>query len=183
VLFKNAQTSQFIQNKAHSLGMKDSFYDALIEGIKGKYQLGAPGDTRQAVPYLDWLKQVSPTFNWIWPHLTYVFERLEWLMSGRIQNLMIFMPPRHGKSEGVTVRFPVYILEQDPSQRVIIGSYNQTLASKFGRKCRRLAMDRITPGRRPDRLGRLGDGFRRRRALGWRRRRDHRHGRQLDPDR
>jgi hypothetical protein len=52
------------QNKAHVLGMKDSFYDALIEGLKGRYQLGGLRSDKKTVPYQDWLKSVSPTFNW-----------------------------------------------------------------------------------------------------------------------
>ncbi len=56
---------------------------------------------------------------------------------------MIFEPPRHGKSEQNTVRYPVWRLEHEPTMRVIIGAYNQTLANKFSRKARRVAVDRI----------------------------------------
>jgi predicted phage terminase large subunit-like protein len=56
---------------------------------------------------------------------------------------MIFEPPRHGKSEQNTVRYPVWRLERDPSMRIIVGAYNQTLANKFSRKSRRIAVERI----------------------------------------
>lgn len=56
---------------------------------------------------------------------------------------MLFIPPRHGKSEMVTIRYPVYRLEQEPELRFIIGAYNQTLASKFSRKARRIAQSRF----------------------------------------
>lgn len=56
---------------------------------------------------------------------------------------MLFVPPRHGKSEMVTVRYSAWWLERDPAQRVIIGAYNQTLANKFSRKVRKIARDRI----------------------------------------
>lgn len=52
---------------------------------------------------------------------------------------MIFMPPRHGKSEMATVRYPVWRLTQDPTLRVIVAAYNQILANKFSRKSRRIA--------------------------------------------
>ena len=55
---------------------------------------------------------------------------------------MLFVPPRHAKSETVTVRLPAYWLERWPDQRVIIGAYNQTLANKFSRKCRKIASPR-----------------------------------------
>jgi len=52
---------------------------------------------------------------------------------------MVFMPPRSLKSETVTIRYPVYRLARLTSLRVIIGAYNQTLASRFSRKARRIA--------------------------------------------
>ena len=47
---------------------------------------------------------------------------------------MIFMPPRHGKSETVTIRYTAWRLEKDPTLNVILGSYNQKLANKFSRE-------------------------------------------------
>ena len=58
---------------------------------------------------------------------------------GEITRLMLFLPPRHGKSEMVTVRYPVWKLTRDPSARILIGAYNQTLAEKFSLKARRIA--------------------------------------------
>jgi predicted phage terminase large subunit-like protein len=63
--------------------------------------------------------------------------------DGLLSRLMIFVPPRHGKSEMVTVRYPVYRLECDPAMRVIVGAYNQTLANTFSRKSRRIAQARL----------------------------------------
>jgi predicted phage terminase large subunit-like protein len=55
---------------------------------------------------------------------------------------MLFVPPRHGKSEMVTIRYPVWRLEQDPAMRVVVAAYNQTLADKFSRKSRKIARAR-----------------------------------------
>lgn len=86
---------------------------------------------------------VTPQFNWRWPHLRAVQKQLELVTKGEINKLMVFMPPRHGKSEMTTVRYPVWRLQRDPSLRVIIGAYNQTLANKFSRKARRVADGRL----------------------------------------
>jgi predicted phage terminase large subunit-like protein len=94
-------------------------------------------------PFDEWLPVVTPTFNWQWRHLVFTAEYLEKIASGEIKKLMIFEPPRHGKSEMTTVRFPVWMLERDPSKRIIVGAYNQFFASKFGRKARRIATERI----------------------------------------
>ena len=56
---------------------------------------------------------------------------------------MIFMPPRHGKSETVTVRYSAWRLEQDPTMNIILGSYNQKLANRFSRRIRRIVEERV----------------------------------------
>ncbi len=91
----------------------------------------------------DWLKVVTPSFNWNWRHLKFIRKELNLITSKEIKKLMLFMPPRHGKSEQVTVRYAGWFLENDPSQRVILGAYNSTLAEKFSRKIRRIVQSRI----------------------------------------
>ncbi|MBK8305444.1 MAG: hypothetical protein IPK98_19520 [Chloracidobacterium sp.] len=51
---------------------------------------------------------------------------------------MIFMPPRHGKSEMVTVRYAAWRLAIEPRMRIIIGCHNQRLANRFSRAIRRI---------------------------------------------
>lgn len=90
-----------------------------------------------------WLSVVTPSFNWSWPHLVYIKKELRRVAIGEIKKLMIFMPPRHGKTECVTIRYPAWYLEQNPDKRVIVGCYNQILANKFSRKTRRITRERI----------------------------------------
>lgn len=49
---------------------------------------------------------------------------------------MIFMPPRHGKSELASRRFPSWYLGRNPNKQIIAASYNSDLASDFGREVR-----------------------------------------------
>jgi len=56
---------------------------------------------------------------------------------------MICEPPRHGKSEMATVRYPLWRIEREPETRVVIGSYGQELANNFNRKARRIAEQRL----------------------------------------
>lgn len=90
-----------------------------------------------------WLPLVTPSFKWDWKYLQYIQRHLDNITTGEINRLMLFIPPRHGKSEMVTVRYPVWRLEQDPTLRVIIGGYNQILSNKFSRKARRIAESRF----------------------------------------
>jgi len=53
-----------------------------------------------------------------------------------IGRLMVFMPPRHGKSELVSVRFPAWFLGRNPDMRVILASCTASLATGFSRQVR-----------------------------------------------
>ncbi len=55
---------------------------------------------------------------------------------------MIFMPPRHGKSELASVRFPAWYLGRNPQRQIITASYAHKLAAKFGRQVRNLIASR-----------------------------------------
>lgn len=97
----------------------------------------------------DWLKAVTPAYQWNWPYLVFLRSELERVANGEIKRLMVMMPPRHGKTATVTVRFPVWWMERKPGLRVIVAAYNQTLANKFSRMSRKLAQMRL--GLREDR--------------------------------
>lgn len=71
--------------------------------------------------------------------MQHVIGHLDQVTRGDCRRLMLFLPPRHGKSELATVRYPVYRLAARPETRVIVGAYNQTLANTFSRKARRVA--------------------------------------------
>lgn len=51
---------------------------------------------------------------------------------------MIFMPPRHGKSELASKRFPAWCLGRRPRRQIIAASYNSDLANDFGRNVRNI---------------------------------------------
>lgn len=52
------------------------------------------------------------------------------------------MPPRHGKSETVTIRFALRWLELNPGKSLLITGYNERFAKKFSRKIRNMAAER-----------------------------------------
>ena len=79
----------------------------------------------------------------------YVFGRhhllicgaLERVERGECKRLMIFMPPRHGKSMLVSEYFPAWYLGRNPTKKIIAASYNADLAQDFGRKVRNQLKD------------------------------------------
>jgi len=58
-----------------------------------------------------------------------------------IGRLMVFMPPRHWKSTTTSVLFPTWFLGRNPDCRVIMASYNSSLATGFSRRARNHMLD------------------------------------------
>ena len=71
-------------------------------------------------------------------HHALIAEQLEKIERGEIDRLMINMPPRHGKSELASRRFPAWFLGRHPERSVIAASYNSDLATDFGRQVRNI---------------------------------------------
>ena len=74
-------------------------------------------------------------------HHRLIAEKLEAVERGEIDRLMIFMPPRHGKSELASKRFPAWCLGRNPKRQIIAASYNSDLASDFGRNVRNIVAE------------------------------------------
>lgn len=73
--------------------------------------------------------------NW---HHKIIFDKLEAIERGEIRKLMIFVPPRHGKSEIASINFPAWFFGRNPKKSIIASSYNSDLAISFGRKARNI---------------------------------------------
>lgn len=87
----------------------------------------------------EWLKDKCPDLNWDWPYLKYLCGQLDRVTVGEIDRLMIFMPPRHGKSTCVTERYPVYLHDMVKGVRTIVAAYTKDLAARFSRESKDLA--------------------------------------------
>lgn len=74
-------------------------------------------------------------------HHERIAAKLEAVERGEIDRLMIFMPPRHGKSELASKRFPAWCLGRNPKRQIIAASYNSDLANDFGRNVRNLVAE------------------------------------------
>lgn len=69
--------------------------------------------------------------------LAVALEKLERGEKGWL-NLIVTMPPRHGKSELVSKRFPCWFIGRNPYRQVIFGTYNEDLAGDTGREIREI---------------------------------------------
>ena len=71
-------------------------------------------------------------------HHTEIAEALEAVERGELTRLMVFEPPRHGKTELCTRRFPAWYLGKNPAKQIICGTYGADLANDFGRDVRNI---------------------------------------------
>lgn len=97
----------------------------------------------------EWARRSLLRFcSFTWPnyqfarHLEVLAGALEEVERGECTRLMVFMPPRHGKSEMCSMRFPAWFLGKHPDKRVILTSYAASLAHSFGRQVRNLVQSR-----------------------------------------
>ena len=77
------------------------------------------------------------------PHHELLVDNLEAAARGELTRLMIFMPPRHGKSLLSTQNFPAWYLGKNPRKSIITASYSQDLADDFGRRVRNLVSNEV----------------------------------------
>lgn len=68
--------------------------------------------------------------NW---HMEALAYRLEQVRTGKVNRLIINLPPRYLKSIMVSVAFPAFLLGHDPRRRIFGISYGGDLASKHAR--------------------------------------------------
>jgi predicted phage terminase large subunit-like protein len=92
--------------------------------------------------FSEWLPQASPEFTWTFPHLQYVQKYIDKVTNGEIKRLMVFMPPQHGKSSQLTIRYPAYLLEKNPKKRIVVAAYGAELAEEFSGQIRSLVRAR-----------------------------------------
>src|SRR5690606_14744026 len=56
--------------------------------------------------------------------------------EGKIKRLIVTMPPRHGKSERVSRKFPAWHIGRNPNDEIILASYSLDLSRGFSRMAR-----------------------------------------------
>jgi len=75
------------------------------------------------------------------PHLDTLCKKLEAVARGELKRLMVFLPPRHGKSQICSKKFPAWYLRQFPDRYIMITSYSADLSFDFSRIARNTIQD------------------------------------------
>lgn len=83
----------------------------------------------------EFVAQVRPRYIWF-RHCDVLADVLEDVAADRCRRLMVFLPPRHGKSELVSRLFAAYYLVRHPGRWVGLSSYAAELAYNLSRSAR-----------------------------------------------
>jgi len=87
--------------------------------------------------FSDFVLEMRPNYSMQWFH-SYICDKLTDFAHQKIKKLMVFMPPQHGKSELTTRLLPSYIAGLNPNRKMVVASYNATLATRFNRDIQRV---------------------------------------------
>ena len=85
--------------------------------------------------FRDFVCKAYPRYQW-YKHCEVMAAALQRVADGDLNRLMVFMPPRHGKSQLVSRLFPAYLLHQHQDKWVGMNCYGADLAYGFSRNSR-----------------------------------------------
>jgi predicted phage terminase large subunit-like protein len=87
--------------------------------------------------FYDFIRELAPGYQFNFHHLLLI-QALQQLADGQIKQLLVMIPPRHGKSELVSRLFPAWMLARNPTEQIIAASYSADLAGAMSRDCQRV---------------------------------------------
>lgn len=73
--------------------------------------------------------------NW---HIEVLAAKLEDVRHGKCKRLIVNVPPRHLKSQAITIAFPAWLLGHESTKRILSITYAQDLSDHFARASRTL---------------------------------------------
>lgn len=86
---------------------------------------------------LEFCKRMQPDYK-VGRHHRVLADQLMALERGEKDRACVNMPPRHGKSQLVSVYYPAWFLGRNPDKKVMMVSHTTDLAVDFGRKVRNI---------------------------------------------
>ena len=96
---------------------------------------------------IDFCIATNPQYEPNWHHETIAkeLEHIEAFGDRDYKVLLVFVPPRHGKSELCSIGFPAWYLGRNPTKEIITVSYSAELAQDFGGKTRSIVSGEAYP--------------------------------------
>lgn len=115
--------------------------DAEVSALLGWDAVGAKDAESMPASPVEQAQELESGYQ-IVPHVAYLGERLKVAVAdverGVSRKILVSMPPRHGKTEQISVYLPVWLLRRNHKAKIGIISHSPTLATVWGRRIRRL---------------------------------------------
>ena len=123
----------------HMLDNLDSFSSEELEEIdKIVGELSTRKHNQSAHDDLiEFCKRMQPDYK-VGRHHRILADQLMALEDGSKDRVCVNIPPRHGKSQLVSIMYPAWFLGRNPNKKVMMVSHTTDLAVDFGRKVRNL---------------------------------------------
>tara|TARA_R110000787_G_scaffold64951_5_gene146488 strand:- start:374 stop:1939 length:1566 start_codon:yes stop_codon:yes gene_type:complete len=86
---------------------------------------------------IEFCKQMQPDYK-VGKHHRMLADMLMDIELGKKDRICVNIPPRHGKSQLVSIMFPAWYLGRNPTKKVMMVSHTTDLAVDFGRKVRNM---------------------------------------------
>jgi predicted phage terminase large subunit-like protein len=86
---------------------------------------------------IEFCKKMQPDYK-VGRHHRILADQLMALENGSKDRVCVNIPPRHGKSQLVSIFYPAWFLGRNPNKKVMMVSHTTDLAVDFGRKVRNL---------------------------------------------
>jgi len=83
--------------------------------------------------FIDYIYEMAPFIVIEEVHVL-IAAYLQMVKSGEIDRLMIFLPPRTGKTLMGSILYPSWHLGHEPTDKVMVATYKDELSSEFGRE-------------------------------------------------
>tara|TARA_R100001594_G_scaffold18418_5_gene36559 strand:- start:2103 stop:3650 length:1548 start_codon:yes stop_codon:yes gene_type:complete len=130
--FSDEDLSQLLENI-------DAFSDTEVAEI---YQMVDELESRRAntaayTNLVEFCKRMQPDYI-VGKHHKILADLLMSIERGDKDRICVNIPPRHGKSQLVSIMFPAWFLGRNPGKKVMMVSHTTDLAVDFGRKVRNM---------------------------------------------
>lgn len=89
---------------------------------------------------IEFCKHMQPDYK-VGKHHRILADLLMSIAEGNKDRVCVNMPPRHGKSQLVSIYFPAWFIGKYPNKKVLMVSHTTDLAVDFGRKVRNIIDD------------------------------------------
>jgi len=130
--FTDSEIQAMLDNLDHYTDEEVAEIHKIVDEIDKRQQIKALYDDLIA-----FCKHMQPDYK-VGKHHRILADMLMAIEQGNKDRICVNIPPRHGKSQLVSIMFPAWFLGRNPNKKVMMVSHTTDLAVDFGRKVRNL---------------------------------------------